>query len=172
MNVNKSPDQGSFQKVFYIIEQLISNYLTGVLIIGLILSMCLEITLRWCFRESMVGLPETVEMFVVAATFTSLAIAQRTESHIKMDALLKKLEGRRSGNILKFINTIIVMALFVVLGIILCRYTIIAYQVGHVTMNIFLPRWPSYFFASLGSLIMLCRLAIQAKEQFKQIKNG
>ena len=156
-------------KALYTIEEVISNYLTGAIIIGLIVAMCFEILLRWGFERSLIGLPETVEMLVVVATFISLAVAQRTESHIKMDALVERLKGKRAGFILIFINSIISIALFLFLGLLLGRYTIIAYQVGHKTMNIFVPRWPSYLFASLGSFIMVGRLVLQAKDQLLQI---
>jgi TRAP-type C4-dicarboxylate transport system permease small subunit len=157
------------QKAFHVIEEVTSNYLTGTLIVVMVAAMCFEIVLRWGFQRSLIGLPETVEMFVVVATFISLGVAQRTQTHIRMDAVLERLKGQRSGYILAFINSIISMALFLFLGLLLLKYTIIAFKVGHKTMNIFLPRWPSYALATLGSFIMLFRLTVQAKEQFLQI---
>jgi TRAP-type C4-dicarboxylate transport system permease small subunit len=157
------------RKAFYLIEQLISNWLTGAIIVGLIGAMCLEVTLRWVFERSLIGLPEIVEMLVVIITFTSLAVAQRNESHIKMSVLLEMLEGKRASFILSFINSIISIALFLFLALLLARYTIVAYEAGHKTMNIFIPRWPSYLLATLGSFIMTGRLAMQAKKQLLQI---
>lgn len=159
----------TLKKVYELIEKLVSLYFTGALIICLIISMCIEVLIRWTLNISILGLPETVEMGIIVITFISLATVQKAHGHIKMDSIINQFKNRRAGRVMQFFNSLLSTMLFILITYILASFTLVAYKVGHVTMNIYLPRWPSYFLATLGSFMMSIRLIIQMIEQFTNI---
>ena len=81
-------------RIFAITEEIISLYFTGIVIVILVVAMCVEIVLRFTLNKSLLGLPEVVELAVVAITFTGLALVQRDDSHIKMDTLITQYHAR------------------------------------------------------------------------------
>ena len=156
-------------RIFTITEEIISLYFTGTVIVILVVAMCVEIVLRFTLNKSLLGLPEVVELAVVAITFTGLALVQRDDSHIKMDTLITWLMKRRVGHVVKFLTALSIAALFVIVSWVLAQYTLVAYEVGHTTWNIYMPIWPVYLLVTLASIIMLIRLIVQMKDHLLHI---
>jgi TRAP-type C4-dicarboxylate transport system permease small subunit len=167
----KTPSQGRWKRGYDFVEHAVSVYLTGAMIIFLIGGMCIEVFLRWALNDSMIGLPEVVETLVVMMTFLALAEVQRVDSHIKMDVIIEKLKKRRIGKILRLFNSIAIAAICALIAYVLADYTILAYKAGHVTMNIFMPRWPTYFVSTVGTVFMLIRICVEMKNIIDGLKN-
>jgi len=151
------------KRLFEIIENVVSAYLTALIIAGLSISMCIEVVQRWIFNRSFVGLPEVLEIIAVVITFTALSTVQRSDAHVAMRTILDKLMQGRAGPIICFINALGVFALFIFISFVLSVFTYQAYKVGHTTTNIFMPIWPGFFIATMGSILMIIRVGIQMK---------
>lgn len=165
---DKASDKQSALRVlfrgFEFIEKVLSLYLAGVLIVCLVVSMCVEIVLRFAFNDSLLGLTACVELAVITITFTSLALVQKEDEHIKVDALLSWLMGRKVGYIINFLTSLAIVALFISIAWVLAKYAIVAYKVGHTTWNIYLPIWPVYALASVSTTIIVVRVFVQTKD--------
>ena len=159
----------TLEKIFDNIEKAIALYFTGILIVCLVVSMCIEVLLRFIFNDSLLGLPETVELAVVTITFTSLVLVQREDSNIKVDALISWLVGRKIGYVINFFTSLAIAALFAIIALVLVNYTITAIEVDHTTLNIFLPIWPVYVLVTLSSIIIVIRVLVQTKDHLMNI---
>jgi TRAP-type C4-dicarboxylate transport system permease small subunit len=151
-------------------EYAISTYFTGLVVIGLILTIIYELCIRVVINKSLIGLPEVAELLVVIITFTTLATVQRENAHITMDTILIMLMKRgRIGLVVEAFNTLAAIGLFIFIFYTLGQYDLQAYQSRYSTQTIYMPVWPIYFVATLGSLLMIFRLGIQLKDLLYQI---
>ena len=73
------------------------HYLSGALLIGLMVLTVVNILGRWLFATPLPGTVELTEIGMVAIVFTGLAYAQVREDHIRVDLLYEQLgtRGRR-----------------------------------------------------------------------------
>jgi TRAP-type C4-dicarboxylate transport system permease small subunit len=152
------------ERAYNRVEYAISTYFTGLVVIGLILTIIYELSIRVVINKSLIGLPEVAELLVVIITFTTLATVQRENAHITMDTILIMLMKRgRIGIVVKAFNTLAAIALFIFIFYVLGQYDLHAYQSRYSTQTIYLPVWPIYLIATLGALLMVFRLGIQLR---------
>ena len=159
---NKSEVLGVL-KAFFISENVISVYLSGFIIVSLVLAMCLEVLQRWMLGKSFIGLMELSELLAVVITFTSLSCVEKDDAHIKMALLSNWLTKRRAGRVVNSLNSLAQLALFALIMYVLLLYTVKAYQLGHTTPNVSLVIWPFFAMATLGSFIMVVRIGLEMK---------
>lgn len=166
---NKYPALQILGKAFNTIEKVMSLYVTGTLIVCLVASMCVEIILRFIFNMSLLGLPEVVELAVVTITFTSLALVQKEDSNIKVDALISWFGGRKIGHAINFLTSLAVAVLFVIISWVLAKFALSAFEIGHTTWNIYLPIWPVYTLVTISSIIIVIRVLVQMTDHLMNI---
>ena len=93
---------GFIEKKFVIIEDLLSQRFTGIIIVMMIIGTCIDVFSRYVLNTSMLGLAEASELLVLVITFSSLSIVEKTDAHIKVDLLERLLMKRRVGIFVKF----------------------------------------------------------------------
>jgi TRAP-type C4-dicarboxylate transport system permease small subunit len=159
-------------KALLLIERIISTYLTGFIIVGVVTAVCYELSLRLFLNRSITGLPEVAELMVVVITFTALASLQKENAHITMDTISNRLIRTKAGPFLRLFHSLLSVVLFIFIFYVLISITVEAHELGHTTMSIFMPIWPVFVFVSLGSLVMLIRLCVQMKEGIQDLIEG
>ena len=167
---NKSSDVSIPEKAVSIMEIVLSNYLTGFLIVGLVLAVCCDIAVRIVINKSIIGLAEVAQNAMVVITFTTLAAIQKDKAHITMDTIIEKIRYRRSGVIVQFLTTVGELMLFAFMFLCLAHTTLVSYQVKHVTQVIYMPIWPVHLLATLGALALVGRAAMQLKGDLVEMK--
>ena len=154
--------KGILEKGFSSLEDFFSFYMPGIIIMILMIVMCTEICLRWIFKTSMMGVVEIVESAMVVITFASLAGIQREKGHVRMNLLVDRLSGKKSGLILDSLTEIYSFFICAVL-IYPCISVVINFrQNNEITEYISIPLWIVGTCMPLGFLFLCIRLMSQA----------
>jgi TRAP-type C4-dicarboxylate transport system permease small subunit len=161
---NMSSISRILRKSFDNTEEVISVYLTAFVITCMVAAVVIELLARVFLSESIMGLPEAIELAVEAITFTGMAVVQREQAHIRMDMIINLLMKRRIGVILNSISHLLVLLLIAFFCYALAWNTLKSYQWGHSTGTIYLKIWPVHLLVTIASVILWIRLAIQMKD--------
>jgi len=148
------------RRVFPAIEETISFYLGGLLIVFVMLFVATEIISRLILNYSFVGIVDIIELCVLVICFVTLSGVQREDAHIKMDLVTDKLSGTKAGSIVKRVNLLLMTLTIAIICYAVGKAGFALFQAGNVTMTIYLPIWPAMVFVTVGCFLMLIRLIL------------
>lgn len=81
-------------------------FLAGLLLVFIMLSVCLDVIMRYFLDRPQVWVTEVIECLLLYITFLGSAWLLREEGHIKVDVVLNRV-GRRTGALFGIISSII-----------------------------------------------------------------
>lgn len=122
------------------------HYVSGALLVGLMLMIVANIVGRWAFNRPVRGTVELTEIAMVGIVFLGFAYAQVREDHIKVDLVYDKL-GRRGRMVLGVFAAIVSFATVAVMAWRLYDYVGVLEASGRTTSSLSLPL---YWVAWLG----------------------
>jgi TRAP-type C4-dicarboxylate transport system permease small subunit len=145
-------------------------FLAGILLVGAVLIVCLEICMRYFFLKPQVWTVEVCEYILFIMTFLATPWLLKKGGHVGVDILVEHMAPRVQG----FMGMFSCLAGLLVSGIIVWFSGATAwdcYENGIVvTKTLTLPKF--YFLAliSLGYLLLLGEFARQGLKHFKRLK--
>lgn len=81
-------------------------FLAGLLLVFIMLSVCLEVIMRYFLNRPQVWVTEVIECLLLYITFLGSAWLLREEGHIRVDVVINRV-GRRTGALFGIIGSII-----------------------------------------------------------------
>ena len=138
----------------------LANFLSGLLIFGLMFLGMLQIILRTAFRSPIFGYIDVVEATMIAFALLSISQVQRLGGHVRMEILV----GYLKGAALWAAETIGVAVQIVIVAILIpysYSHFFRAWSFGDSTIDIELPTWPAKLLVPVMLGVLLIRLVIQ-----------
>ena len=158
-------------RVFLVTENAVSFWLAAFSLLFIMFFIAIEIISRRTFNYSFMGVVDMVELGVLILVFAALSGIQRDNSHIIMDLVPNKFQGKRVGFIIQLTNLALTFAVALVLSYVAVKAALTTYQNNVVTLAVLLPLWPAAMFIPIGFFLLCIRLGIQIK-QFIASKPG
>jgi C4-dicarboxylate transporter DctQ subunit len=136
------------------------NFISGLMIFGLMLMGMLQIILRTLFRNPIYGYIDIVEVGMIAFAMFSISYVMREGGHVRMELLVGHLKGRALW-IAEFIGTAVAFIITAILIPYSWTYFYRAWSFGDSTIDIELPTWPAKLVVPVMLGVLLVRLIIQ-----------
>jgi TRAP-type C4-dicarboxylate transport system permease small subunit len=110
--------EAGVQRILRVFDRLINlmTFLAGLILLFIMLSVCLEVILRYFFNRPLVWVIEVTECLLLYLTFLASAWLLREEGHVKIDILLGYF-GARSQAFLGVVSSLIGVVVSLVLTI-------------------------------------------------------
>lgn len=137
------------------------HYLSGVLLVGLMLMIVANVVGRWLFNVPVQGSVELTEVAMVGIVFMGLAYAQVNEDHIRVDLLYEQL-GDRGRRVLGLFAALVSFVTVVVLTWRLWDYVGVLEASGRTTSSLRLPLYWVAWVAVAGSAIYAIGVLVTA----------
>jgi TRAP-type transport system small permease protein len=128
------------------------HYVSGALIVGLMLLTTGNILGRWMFNAPVRGTVELTEIAMVAIVFLGFAYAQVQEDHIRVDILYERL-GQRARTVLGLFAALVSFLTVTVMAWRLYDYSEILEASGRTTSSLRVPLYYVGWLAVAGSVI-------------------
>ena len=170
-NIKKTGNLLSIKKSFLVFEDLLSFYLPGIIIVGLMVLMCLEIFIRFFLNSSILGVVEIVEFSVIVILFTGLAGTQREKGHVRMNLLIEHVSIGKVGILLEIINLFIIAGLCAVLSYPFIVMVLRFRKVNELSFYLSIPYWLIGLVMPAGLVFLIIRVIIQGIGEGKGIFN-
>jgi len=163
---NPSSDKDGLGRFLARADRLLSpiedavNFLSGLLIFGLMFLGMLQIVLRTVFRSPIFGYIDVVEATMIAFALLSISQVQRLGGHVRMEILV----GYLKGAALWAAETIGVAVQLVIVAILIpysYSHFYRSWSFGDSTIDIELPTWPAKLLVPVMLSVLLVRLLIQ-----------
>jgi len=138
----------------------LTNFMSGLLIFGLMFLGMLQIVLRTVFRSPMFGYIDVVEATMIAFALLSISQVQRLGGHVRMEILV----GYLKGAALWAAETIGVAVQIIIVAILIpysYSHFLRSWSFGDSTIDIELPTWPAKLLVPVMLAVLLIRLVIQ-----------
>ena len=102
-----------FAKIGRVLDRLtdVSAFAAGLLLSFILLSVCLDVIMRYCLNRPLQWVIELTEYALLYITFLGTAWLLRTEGHITVDVVLNRLSPRRQAILRVFSSAV---------GIVIC----------------------------------------------------
>ncbi len=136
------------------------NLLGGIAIFGALLLGVLHVSLRFFLNTQVSGYVDWMEQFMVVFGFLGLAYAQRTDGHIRMDIVVKKMKGRLLYGV-ECISTIFALTLMFVLTIGAYKHFERSFVRGDSTLDIEIQLWYAKILVVISFVFIFLRLLVQ-----------
>lgn len=136
------------------------NFLSGLMIFGLMVLGMTQIVLRTVWRKPIYGYIDVVEVGMIAFAMFSISYVMREGGHVRMELLVGFLKGRALwiAEVLGVLTALIITAILIPYS---WTYFDRAYSFGDSTIDIELPTWPAKLVVPVMLGILLVRLIIQ-----------
>lgn len=131
------------------------HYLSGALLVGLMVLTVLNILGRWLFNTPVAGTVELTEIGMVAIVFMGLAYAEVRGDHIRVDLLYEQL-GARGRRALSLFAVLVSVATVAVLTWRLWTYASRLHASGRTTSALQIPlSWVAWIAVAGGAIYMV-----------------
>lgn len=137
-----------------------ANLLAAFAIMALMILGVLQIVLRTVFNTPIDGYIDLVELSMASMAFLGAAYTQRIGSHIRMELLIGRLNGRTLWAV-EAIGAAIAMFVIGVLVYHSYGHFMRAFTLGDTTIDAEYPTWPSKLLVPIAFSIWWVRLALQ-----------
>lgn len=137
------------------------HYVSGVLILSMMLMTVGNILGRWLFNRPVRGTIELTEIGMVAIVFLGLSYAQVREDHIRVDLLYNAL-GRLGRRILGLFAATVSFLTILVMTWRLFDYSGVVQGSGRTTSSLAIPLYPVVWIAVAGSAVYLLGIVVTA----------
>lgn len=128
------------------------HYVSGVLVVGLMLMTVTHVLGRWLFNTPVPGSVELTEIGMVAIVFLGLGYAQVRDDHIRVDILYERL-GERAKAVVRLFVAVLTIAVLAVLAWRLYDYVGVLEASGRETSALGIPLSPVGLIAVAGTVI-------------------
>jgi len=148
----------------------IGAILSGVLLVFVMLSIAIDVALRYSLNQSLEWAVEISEYTLVAITFFAAAWVLKRNKHVNMDQLFNTL-GTRTQNVLNAITSILSAIACLILVWYGIRVTLDQIQTGdryYTTLEA--PKWPVSAIIVVGFLLLLFQFLRRIRRYFAEWK--
>ncbi len=161
----------SIDNYYFQFEKLL-NFLSGVVIMGLMFLGVIQVLGRKVFNFPVRGYVDLVEFAMVVFAFLAISYCQKLGGHVRMEIII----GRFKGRTLWFFECIgILIAMYIIAVLMYYSYThfqrsfdcTYAFCIGDSSMDIELPIWPSKLLVPFAFAMLLVRFSIQLLGYFR-----
>lgn len=159
-----------FSRIFSRVEWLFGDVFCGLIIAFIAAFICTEILGRLTVNHSFMGIVDIVSLCLIILVFAPLAAVQRDGAHIRMDLIVDRLSGKRSGLILEIVNLVIGICITGFLCFAAVLIFLHVYHMGSRTVTIFLPWYPAAIFMPIGFLLFAIRMGMQVKSNISKMR--
>jgi TRAP-type C4-dicarboxylate transport system permease small subunit len=146
-------------RAFMPVEDL-ANLIAAFAIVMLMVLGVLQIVLRTVFNTPISGYIDLVELSMASMAFLGAAYCQRLGSHIRMELLVGRLNGRALW-LLEALGAALAMFIIGVLVYYSYGHFLRSFTLGDTTMDAEYPVWPSKLLVPIAFSIWWIRLALQ-----------
>jgi TRAP-type C4-dicarboxylate transport system permease small subunit len=146
-------------RAFMPVEDL-ANLIAAFAILMLMVLGVLQIVLRTVFNTPISGYIDLVELSMASMAFLGAAYCQRLGSHIRMELLVGRLNGRALW-LLEALGAALAMFIIGVLVYYSYGHFLRSFTLGDTTMDAEYPVWPSKLLVPIAFSIWWIRLALQ-----------
>ena len=150
---------GRMHRAFMPVEDL-ANLIAAFAIVMLMVLGVLQIVLRTVFNTPIPGYIDLVELSMASMAFLGAAYCQRLGSHIRMELLVGRLNGRALW-LLEALGAALAMFIIGVLVYYSYGHFLRSFTLGDTTMDAEYPVWPSKLLVPIAFSIWWIRLALQ-----------
>ncbi len=150
---------GRMHRAFMPVEDL-ANLIAAFAILMLMVLGVLQIVLRTVFNTPISGYIDLVELSMASMAFLGAAYCQRLGSHIRMELLVGRLNGRALW-LLEALGAALAMFIIGVLVYYSYGHFLRSFTLGDTTMDAEYPVWPSKLLVPIAFSIWWIRLALQ-----------
>jgi TRAP-type C4-dicarboxylate transport system permease small subunit len=150
---------GRMHRAFMPVEDL-ANLIAAFAIVMLMVLGVLQIVLRTVFNTPISGYIDLVELSMASMAFLGAAYCQRLGSHIRMELLVGRLNGRALW-LLEALGAALAMFIIGVLVYYSYGHFLRSFTLGDTTMDAEYPVWPSKLLVPIAFSIWWIRLALQ-----------
>jgi C4-dicarboxylate transporter, DctQ subunit len=160
MGTQNIPDTplGRIDKTYHAFETFL-NYIAAAFLFFLMLLACAEVLMRWIFNSPIHGQADLVEIMIPTMGFFGLAYCQRLAGHVRMEIVVKQLQGRAYW-LFEFISNAATILIVVLMMIGTWSHFMRAFELGDTTMDAELIIWPPKLIIFLGFCVLLGRCVI------------
>ena len=137
------------------------NLIGGFIILAMVLMGGLQVLTRLFFNISVPGYIDIVEQMMIGFTFCGLAYCQRTDGHIRMDLLIKKVQGRTRW-IMELITASLASICLLFISIGAYKHFYRSFANGDSSSNINIPIWYAKGFVTIMLVSVVIRLLIES----------
>lgn len=138
----------------------LANLIAAFAIVMLMVLGVLQIVLRTVFNTPISGYIDLVELSMASMAFLGAAYCQRLGSHIRMELLVGRLNGRALW-LLEALGAALAMFIIGVLVYYSYGHFLRSFTLGDTTMDAEYPVWPSKLLVPIAFSIWWIRLALQ-----------
>lgn len=105
-----------FSKISAIFDKVIETMaaISGLILIFLMISVCIDVTMRYLFNRPISWVIEIAEYLLVYMTFLGAAWVQKMEGHVRVD-LLTMMLSRRTQALMAFVSSLIGIIVFFII---------------------------------------------------------
>lgn len=140
--------------------------LSGMAIVGLVLLAVLSVSGRWFFNQPLAGYIDWIQQFMPIIAFAGIAYGLRNGSHIRMDMVIGKWQGR-GLYAAEWLSTLFILLLMLLLLWGSYAHFARSFDVAQPlfsrdsSMDIGLPLWPAKLLVPFAFFIMALRAILQ-----------
>jgi TRAP-type C4-dicarboxylate transport system permease small subunit len=130
------------------------GYATGVIIVGTILAVCVNVIMRYVFNRPIVGVEEISAYLLLYVTFLGAAWLLRMDGHVRVDVFLVRVRPR-TRSVLSIISSLLGILVFGVITLYGVKVTW-AHFASRAYFGTILefPKGPVFIVIPLGSLLL------------------
>ena len=130
-------------------------FITGIMLIFIMLSVCLEVILRNLFNISLIWVTEVTEVLLLYITFLGAAWVLRERGHVKVDILLSHISPLKVS-FFGIISSVIGVFVSLILTVFGFKLTLTCIQKGLYTASALeIPMWIIIIVIPIGGILLL-----------------
>lgn len=151
----------------------IEDFLTGIaafVIMFIMFFATAQVISRKAFNYPLWGFIDIIEIVMVSFAFLAIAYCQRLGGHIRMELLVRRLNGRALW-IAEFLGVLAALIIIFWLMLFGWDFFIRAFELGDSTIDRDLPIWPAKLVIPIAFFVLNLRLIIQLFAYIRLIKN-
>lgn len=137
------------------------NLIGGFIILAMVLMGGFQVLSRLFFNISVRGYIDIVEQMMIGFSFFGLAYCQRTDGHIRMDLVIKKVHGRTHW-IMELITASLAGICLLLINIGAYKHFYRSFTNGDSSTDISIPLWYTKGFVAIMLVSVVIRLLIES----------
>lgn len=152
---------GGASRVVAILEEAVS-LASAVSIFAVMLIVCADVAMRYLFNDPISWAFDLISLYVMVAIFyLTLSPSYAGDHHIRIDILVRGASARRALW-LRRVQILLIAPVFCVIAWLSYNESATAFVEGQVASGpIPWPRWPVNALVCLGSVLLVCRMALE-----------
>ena len=124
-------------------------WVSGIVLVLIAILICIEVIARYIFRNSILGVQEISELFIVVVLYFGLAYSTYTRSHVKVDVLINAFRPD-AKMITQGICSLLCIILSAPAAVQVFKQGLICLEQGKASSLLHIAHWPFYMAAAFG----------------------